>query len=700
MVTSLLFGQSKPPTEKHNPFGISASSFSLHLDPAVDIPLGYSSPLFTVGGSVGLGAKYVLPILPLLFVSGGLDYGISPLHMDASLNKIGATAGMGLNLLLAPRLSLNAFANGGYSYSFINTAEGGASAWIPYITAGIGAEYRLLSRLGLEIGAQYKNFFTIYQGFGVYAGTSYYFPQNVRLKVQKEVPGKPELLGTEKILELSDIEFENVFPVFRKYYDEHPIGKAALKNPSNQLVSDIQVTLIVRQYMDAPKQCSSPTSLQGDEAQQIELNALFTDKVLEITEATKAAVEISLEYSYQGKRYEDKSITTLRVFDRNALTWDDDRKAAAFVTAKDPSVLTFAKNIAGMIKDKGSKAIDNNLLLGMALHEALSLYGMSYIPDPKTPYAEFSKKKDAIDFLQFPRQSLEYKAGDCDDLSILYSALLGSLGVEAAFITIPGHIFVAFALDLSPDEARKGFLNPDELIFKESKVWIPVEVTELDGGFLAAWQTGAREWKENAEKGQTGFFPLFEAWKLYEPVGLPPGGREITLPSSDRIVSEYLQELVRFIDREIYPRVNKLEAEIAKTGSVSAINNLGVVYARYGLTDKAEEQFKKALNKAEFIPALVNLGNICYLKKDMPSAAQYYERAYKKEPGNTRVLLCIARVNHDLANYPVAKSAYRELEEKDPQLAKEFAYLGLTGTDAGRAAQVGKIKEKVIWEDE
>jgi tetratricopeptide (TPR) repeat protein len=363
-------------------------------------------------------------------------------------------------------------------------------------------------------------------------------------------------------------------------------------------------------------------------------------------------------------------------------------------------VLTFSKNVAGMVKDKGSQAVDNNLLIGMALHKALSLYGMAYIIDPRTPYAEFSKQEDAIDFLQFPRQSLEYKAGDCDDLSILYSSLLGALGVDAAFITIPGHILIAFALDLSPDEARKSFLNPDELIFKDGKVWIPVEITELKEGFLEAWQIGALEWREYSAKDQAGFFPLYDAWKLYEPVGLPPGGRDITLPSEDRIVSEYLQEVVRFIDREIYPRVNKLESEIARTGSVRAMNNLGVLYARYGLHDKAEEQFQNALRKQEFVPSLINLGNIYYLKGDMNIASVYYDRAYRKEPDNPKVLLCVARVNHELGNYDVAQSTYRRLASRDPELAKQFAYLTLTGTESARAAEVGRLKERVVWDDE
>lgn len=130
----------------------------------------------------------------------------------------------------------------------------------------------------------------------------------------------------------------------------------------------------------------------------------------------------------------------------------------------------------------------------MALHETLTLYGLNYVIDPTTPYKEFSKKRQEIDFLQFPKQSLDYRAGDCDDLSILNCALLGSVGIETAFITIPGHIFMAFSIDMTPDEARKRFLRADELIFREDKTWIPVEITEIGGGFLKAWQRGAKQW--------------------------------------------------------------------------------------------------------------------------------------------------------------------------------------------------------------
>jgi len=502
-------------------------------------------------------------------------------------------------------------------------------------------------------------------------------------------------------LELTDVEFENIFPVFFKYYDEYPIGKGVLRNYEANPISDIEVKLFIKQYMDNPKICGAPTEMKAGEKKEIKLNALFTNKVLEITEGTKVSTNITIEYKLRGKAHTTEKLDTLRIQNRNAMTWEDDRRAAAFVTAKDPVVLKFSKNISGMIKEKGSKAINANLRMAMALHEALTLYGMSYVVDPTTPYKEFSKMRQEIDFLQFPKQSLDYKAGDCDDLSILNCALLESVGIETALITIPGHIFMAFSVDMKPDEARKRFLRADELIFREDKTWIPVEITEIGGGFLKAWQRGAKQWRENVARGQAGFYPMHEAWGIYEPVGLPGEVIHLTLPDRDSIVSAYLQELIKFIDREIYPQVAKVQAEIKKSKANSKdVNKLGILYARYGLTDRAEREFKKILEKNKsFIPALVNLGNICYLNNDMKNALKYYERAYKVAPKNPRVLLCIARTNHELENYGLVKETYSRLKELNPDLAYQFSYLDLRGEEAVRAAEISKVQEVVIWEE-
>ncbi len=94
---------------------------------------------------------------------------------------------------------------------------------------------------------------------------------------------------------------------------------------------------------------------------------------------------------------------------------------------------------------------------------------MTYVIDPNSPYGELSANTLQVDTLKFPRESLAYKAGNCDDLAILYSALFESIGIETAFITIPGHIDLAFSTGLDSATARKQFQRPDDLIFHNRK---------------------------------------------------------------------------------------------------------------------------------------------------------------------------------------------------------------------------------------
>ncbi len=677
------------------------SFWSFHLTPGVIFPIGADTDYFNTGGGAGLAAEYRFPAIQRLYLSGNLGYSYIPVTFETSMSVFPFGAGGGIALGMGNNIEVKVFAKGGYYYAFMNDNTGPKNG-NPWFDLGAGAYYYITPHISLGLQASYLNYTGLYNGIGIGLGTAYHLPARGEKERKEEVPTKPVPLESgEENLQIRDIVFQEVFPVFFKYYDDHPVGSAVLFNGTKNTISDITVSLLVKQYMDNPKACETPTELGPGEKSNIEINALFTDRILEITEGTKVSAEITVEFTMKDARYLDSYIETIRVYDRNAITWDDDRKAAAFVTAKDPSVLTFSKNVAGLIREKGSRAVNQNLRMAMALHETLTLYGMNYVIDPTTPYRELSKDRTAVDFIQFPRQTFQYRAGDCDDLSILYSALLESVGVETAFITIPGHLFMAFSLDMPPDEARKSFLKAEDLIMNDYKTWIPVEVTELDGGFLKAWQTGAKQWREASAREQAGFFPIRDAWMLYEPVGLPGEGYTVTVPQEDKIMSAYLQELISFIDREIYPKIAEIQAEINRTGGSSKSHNkLGVLYARYGLYDRAEREFARVLDKQRnYVPALINLGNIYYLNGDVQNAKVYYDRAYQQQPDNPKVLLTVARVNHEMENYGTVKQTYTKLKEIDPDLAMQFAYLDLRGDDATRAAAIGRVKEVVLWEE-
>jgi tetratricopeptide (TPR) repeat protein len=325
---------------------------------------------------------------------------------------------------------------------------------------------------------------------------------------------------------------------------------------------------------------------------------------------------------------------------------------------------------------------------------------MRYQIDPSTPYTEFSKNEAAIDYLQFPNQSLDYKAGDCDDLSILYGALLESLGIQTAFVTVPGHIYLAFALAMPASEAAGRFRRANDLIFLKDRAWLPMEVTMIQGGFLRAWEEGAREWRENSARKQADLYPVHEAWELYEPVGFAGTPLTITLPDEKALLAAYAREVGRFVDAELVPQEAELQKQIQSQGpDPKLINKLGVLYARYGLNDKAEVQFQKALSvRKDFPQALVNIGNLAFLSGDMRKAISYYERAQKGLPDNPGVALGLAKASYELKDYDAAARYYAATKRLDAALAERFAYLDLkTGDSQMRASAAEEMREAVIW---
>jgi tetratricopeptide (TPR) repeat protein len=653
------------------------SPLSIEARPALDLPLGDSAQWFTLGGSLDLGVNYRIPGT-IFFLSGGLQYAYSPVQASTSLSLAAARVGGGISLPLTSAIAAFAFASGGYYLATYNDFT--KSAADPYLVGGLGLKFNLAPTFALQVGAEYKYFAGLYQGISVGAGV------DVALG---------NLGGS---IEVPFVELRPAFPVFYKHYDDHPIGTVQIRSNLKVPASDIKVQVFVKEYMDSPKVVEVSGVLSPAQERSIDLYALFTDKVLSVTEGTKVAAEIIVSYKVDGQQYEDRKIETLVVWGRNAMTWDDNRKAAAYVTSKDPGVLNFARSVSSYIRGKENRSICDNLQAAIAFHQALDLYGLNYTPNPKTPYEQVSQQKDVIDFLQFPRETFQYKAGDCSDLSILYAALFQAVGIDAAFVTVPGHIYVAMDSCLSPDAAPRELIPESQFIAYKNKAWIPIEVTAIHDGFMKAWQLGAKEWMENKAVGQAGFYPISEAWAVYQPVGLPGADVIIAVPQSDTILRAYLGEVQKYLDSALGPAIAKLQEQVKTTGSLAAINGLGVLYAKYGQAEKAEKQFKQVLAKKPYLPAILNLGHLYYRRGDWKNALASYQQASEMDPRNPHTLLGLARVNQELQNYAAAKQSYEKLKAVNPDLASQFAYLGEAKESGARAADIQSARKAVLWE--
>ena len=82
-----------------------------------------------------------------------------------------------------------------------------------------------------------------------------------------------------------------------------------------------------------------------------------------------------------------------------------------------------------------------------ALAEALGALPLAYVPDPASPIAEALGRGEAVDTVRFPRSTLAYPGGDCDDTTALLESALEAAGIGTAIVATPGHVLLAFDSD-------------------------------------------------------------------------------------------------------------------------------------------------------------------------------------------------------------------------------------------------------------
>lgn len=670
------------------------SDFSLTVDPSVNIPLGPSlpdgTPYYSIGGGASIKGEYVFPFAKFLYTGVGLDFDYAPLNSSQKgLALLALGPQVGFTFFPIPRLQLKLAGYGGMYLGFgLSTMT-----YNPFAGALVDVKYLLSPSLSLGGGASFKNAFSmygnVYQGIGIHLGASYHVGAGggrANLRIEPSI--------------------SPVFPLFFSYYDEHPVGNVDIKNGSPSAVQDVTASFFVKEYMEQPKVFYRAPALDREQSVTVPVQALFERSIFDVTTETKVAGEIVVTYKYLGSETTERKPLTVTINNRNAMTWDDDRKAAAFVTATDPDVMLFAKSIAS---DAGSRsvpsAINANFRIAMALFQAMGLQGVGYVTDPTTPYGSALGKEAAIDYLQFPMQTLAYRAGDCDDLSILYSALLEAAGVRTAFITAPGHIYMAFDLGMRPEDARATFANPKSLIIRDNETWIPVEITLVRKGFTEAWRSGAVDWQMNNAKGAAAFMIVRDAWQEYRPVSASRVMKEpVRLPDGEATFKAYTAELNRFLGIDLKPRIADLQQEL-KTDrtNVRLLNKLGVLYARYGMLTDARVQFEAAMRaggSAASTSVLVNLGNVSYLSGKFDDAVSYYNRALEKSPNAAGALRGLALASYEAGDTKSVDSALDRLKTADPESANKLAALGSgTASDSGaRAASADK--EVNSWSEE
>jgi hypothetical protein len=311
------------------------------------------------------------------------------------------------------------------------------------------------------------------------------------------------------------------------WYKDNPAAAIRITNNEPNGITDLNISLFMERYMGQPEPFALIKRLESGESADVPVTALFNEVMLDLTENVNANGQLLIDYLSLGSKKTNSFTIQMPIYHRNAMSWDDDRRAASFVSARDPAAKLFARYIASIVSKQLRTDIPANVQYALALFEALQVYGINYVIDPASSFAELSTDASALDSLNYPYQTLFYRGGDCDDLSILFCSLLEVLGIETAFVTVPGHIYAAF--DTGDSEWRT-----DNLISQEGRFWMPVEITVPAEGFTRAVRIGEREWRTAGEEGR--LYPMQASWAIYPPVTIPGAGDKMPMLPDEAVV--------------------------------------------------------------------------------------------------------------------------------------------------------------------
>ncbi len=476
--------------------------------------------------------------------------------------------------------------------------------------------------------------------------------------------------GTGGRIAMQDLRLERVFASAHKQYATEPLGRVKVRNDSGEDLKNLKLSFFIKEYMDFPVTKDIP-ELKAKSAMEMTLNATFNNKVLGIDEDTRVLVVAT--FSMADARDGSQEITqAMTLYGKNAIVWSNSDMIGSFVTPRDDTLRNFVREASTKYGAPPQSVLNRPLAQAATLFNTLSGLGLRYQPDPNTPFSRLSAEQ--VDYIQFPRETLKLKSGDCDDLSVLLAAGFENLGIESAFVEVPGHIFLMFNTGLK--EADRGLISlQDELfVIRNGEVWIPVEATLVAASFTEAWAEGARKYNEAAKAGKVNVVSLRKAWEKYQPATLAPAPQNVDVPTGERVTRLIEREqnllLARRLEREVMPYRRALAANPKDT---EARLQVGTIYARNGVNDVAQREFETILaQEPRHVSALNNRGNLYFAQGDFERALDAYRTAEEVDPGDGGIRINAALAYYRLGKLPEARTKFKEASQLNAGLATQY----------------------------
>ncbi len=470
---------------------------------------------------------------------------------------------------------------------------------------------------------------------------------------------------------LTDLNLKHVFSAAYKKYANQSIGSVNLKNAGGTDYGNLQLSFQIKEYMDFPV-IQDIALIKGNETLAFDFKVTFNNKILEVDEDIGVQVEVKLSYNRDGQKDFIRLTQPMTIYGKNAMLWGDAQMVGSFVTPKDDSLRNYVRTVINEYQPH-SGPLNDKLVAAMTYFSSLTAAGTKYVIDPNTPYTTL--REDQVDYVQFPRETLKLKSGDCDDLSVLLSAGLENLGIETALLEVPGHLLLMFNTGLPENEANLISQDSGLIAIRNGQVWIPLEATMINASFNEAWAEGARRYHQAKTDGNLGIIDLQQAWQQYPPVTLKKARYSINIPDPETtgllISTATNQLLAKSINRLILPFQSMIENN---PKNIEARMQIAILYSRYGLYHEAQLSFDELYEIAPQNSAVhTNQGNLYLLQDDYDKAIASYLQAVKLDEQDGGIWLNLSMARYKKGDLNAAARDFQTAISKSPDLKNRYA---------------------------
>lgn len=477
-------------------------------------------------------------------------------------------------------------------------------------------------------------------------------------------------------LEIEVVKLRDIFSNTYKLYEQDGVGRIKLTNFTNKTIENIKVSFLLNNFMDFPTEVKID-KLLPEQSEEVTLKAVFNNNILTITEDSSIQAMVEASYFQDGKRVAFNKNPAITVYDKHRMTWDEHDRVASFVTPKDAPIINFVRSIATQFSETKDES-----QLAAVLFDAMGVIGLTYILNPIDPYqislakTETTLKTDTVDYVQYPRETLERKSGDCVDLVTFYSSALESMGISTLMVEVPDHILMMFSTGINADP--DGYTMDDMYVIHDDKLWIPVEVTVVGKPFIKAWELGASNYYKWKDKGLT-ILDIHNSWNTFKPATLPSSTLKTMDITAGDIEKKFPGDYMSMLKISSRTKTRRFLQAIEKNpGDMEAHLQMGIILAKIGDREEAMKYFDKILvSEPKNAAALNNRGNVLMLNKKYAEAQKAYLAATQASPEDPYIWVNLAKAHKAANDTRKAKVAFVKAQRLDPSIKVKYKAMAL-----------------------